>query len=54
MVLTEVQSCIKFNAENPVFCIFSVSSKTKAPVEEFVNRLYGKVEVLFNKARDQQ
>ena len=29
-----------------------MSSKTKAPVEEFVNSLYGKVEVLFNKARD--
>ena len=42
--LTVVQSCIKFNAEKPFFCTFSVSSKTKAPVEEFVNTLYGKVQ----------
>ena len=44
MVLLVVQSCGKFNTENHFFCTFSVSSKTKAPVEEFVNSLYGKVE----------
>ena len=44
MVLTVVQSCIKFNTENHFFRSLSVSSKTKAPVEEFVNSLYGKVE----------
>ena len=44
MVLSVFQSCSKFNTENHFFCTFSVSSKTKAPVEEFVNSLYGKVE----------